>query len=144
MVRILLALLSAALIVASAAARAGERMGAAEAAERLTQGTLTLFDVRSPAEWKTTGVPKGALAVSVHGPGGYDGFGAEVIRLTGGDRGRPIALICARGGRSGRAQETLKRLGYTQVFDVMEGVEGRAGQPGWLARGLPVRPCTEC
>ena len=144
MMRICLALLSAALILASASARASERMNASEAAERLAAGTLTLFDVRSSAEWKATGLPKGALAVSVHGPGGYDGFGAEVVRLTGGDRGRSIALICARGGRSGRAQETLKRLGYTQVFDVIEGVEGRAGQPGWLARGLPVRPCTEC
>lgn len=144
MIKTCLALLSAALIVASASARASERMNAAEAAERLAAGSLTLFDVRSPAEWKATGLPKGALAVSVHGPGGYDGFGAEVVRLTGGDRGRPIALICARGGRSGRAQEMLKRLGYTQVFDVIEGVEGRAGQPGWLARGLPVRPCTEC
>jgi rhodanese-related sulfurtransferase len=125
-------------------ARASDLMTASDAAQRLNAGNLVLFDVRSPAEWKETGVAKGAQAVSVHGVGGYDGFGAEVVRLTGGDRSKPIALICARGGRSGRAQETLRKLGYTQVFDVIEGMLGRGNQPGWIARGLPTRPCTEC
>ena len=38
----------------------------------------------------------------------------------------------------------LKAQGFTQVLDISEGMLGRPGAPGWLARNLPTEPCLTC
>ena len=38
----------------------------------------------------------------------------------------------------------LKAQGYTQVYNVREGMAGSNAGPGWLARKLPVEPCSTC
>ncbi len=113
---------------ALAAARSGERL---------------LIDVRSPAEWRRTGLPAGAEAVSIHHPDGLEAFLEEVAALAG-DRDRPLALICAGGVRSARAAELLRARGFSDVADVGEGMLGSADGPGWLGRGLPTEPCGRC
>ena len=42
---------------------------------------------------------------------------AEVDRLVGGDRTRPIVVYCASGSRSARAKTQLEAAGYTQVVN---------------------------
>jgi rhodanese-related sulfurtransferase len=59
-------------------------------------------------------------------------------------RNRPIALICARGNRSSLASSALAEAGYTQVYNIREGMLGSPDGPGWLARGLPTDPCSTC
>jgi rhodanese-related sulfurtransferase len=116
-----------------------------EAAQRAAAADeILLIDVRSPAEWQAAGVPEHARLVSIHDPDGMAGFGDKILAAAGGDRGRSIALICARGSRSARARDYLARLGFSHVFDVREGILGRGDAPGWLARGLPIRPCASC
>ncbi len=51
---------------------------------------------------------------------------------------KPIALICATGGRSARLLAALKRAGYSGFIDVSEGMLGSRRGPGWIARGLPI------
>ena len=51
---------------------------------------------------------------------------------------KPIALICATGGRSGQLLRALKRAGYTGYIDVSEGMLGSPLGAGWIARGLAV------
>ncbi len=129
-------------LVALASPAAGEPglIDAAEAFRLARSGALVLVDVRSPAEWRATGLPAGALAATVHGPRGYEGFVARVRAALGGDIARPVATICAAGGRSARAAARLRAAGFRSVRDVSEGMEGRRGLPGWRARGLPVEP----
>lgn len=108
---------------------------AREAADRAARGTILLFDIRSPAEWRQTGIGRPALALSMHQPD----FMGKLARQVGKDRSRPIALICARGGRSRVMAVRLAAAGYSKVYDVPEGMLGSGAGPGWIARGLPTR-----
>ena len=139
----LLALVVVLAIVWSPAA-ADRRLSAADASARLAHGEITLIDVRSPEEWRETGVARDAQLATIHDPRGMAGFLEAVLGVVAGDRGRPIAVICAAGVRSARARRFLEAHGFTAVFDVSEGMLGRGDEPGWLARGLPIEPCRQC
>lgn len=128
-----------------AAAAAETRISAAQAYENVVNGSVTLIDIRSPQEWRKSGIPKGSLPVTMHNPSGREAFKDAILRAVNGDKSRPIALICAVGGRSHWAQRYLSKNGFTNVSDVAEGMFGRGRtQPGWLKRGLPVEPCRDC
>ena len=118
---------------------------AAEALSLARRGELIMFDVRSPQEWRETGVPEHAQTVTIHNPDGLPGFVAEVTNVAGMDKERPIALICARGNRSSVGVQALRRAGFKRILNVREGLfgNGRDG-PGWLGRGLPTSPCRRC
>lgn len=115
-----------------------------DALSRAKQGQVTIIDVRSPEEWKQTGLPLGAHAVTIHDPEGIDGFVRALTRSFGGRLDTPVALICATGRRSTRARIALVKAGFTQVLNIDEGMLGSANGPGWLARSLPVEPCKRC
>lgn len=100
------------------------------------QGQIVLLDIRSPQEWKETGLPNGAVPVTVH----RRDFVAAVLEVTKGDRTKTIALICATGGRSAMARRFLAGQGFTSVIDVSEGMLGNNYGPGWIRRGQPVTP----
>lgn len=120
---------------------------APDALRRLEAGSMILIDVRSEREWRETGIPRGALAISIHDPLGKAGFLEKVRAAIGDPTDRPIATICATGVRSGRTQTWLAEAGYTSVLNVREGMLGRRRasepvQPGWLNRELPTEPWT--
>ncbi|QPC43863.1 rhodanese-like domain-containing protein [Kaustia mangrovi] len=105
-----------------------------EAYERARAGTLVLVDIRTPPEWRRTGIGAGAVPLDMR-----DGsFRDELLDALGGDPSTPVAVICASGGRSARLQERLSLAGFTNVIDVPEGMTGGANGPGWIARGLPL------
>lgn len=122
----------------------GPEMSAPEAYEQVRAGTLTMIDIRTPQEWRQTGVPAGAYRLNMVQPGGEQGFVNEVLRLTGGDRSAPIGLVCRTGNRSSRVQQALIANGFTAVYNVREGMAGSGAGPGWARRGLPVEPCPAC
>jgi rhodanese-related sulfurtransferase len=97
----------------------------------------TLVDVREPAEWAETGVPKGAAMISVSRPDFVEAVTAKV----GGNKSKPVALICRSGNRSVKAAEALTAAGFTNVTNIGDGMLGRAfvGK-GWLAANLPTSP----
>ncbi len=113
---------------------AGDEMQPPEALAALRAGEILLVDIRRPEEWAATGIAEGALPLDMR----RDDFVAAVTALAGGDRKRPVALICAAGVRSDRTAERLAAAGFTDIIDVPEGMEGSAAGPGWIARGLPV------
>lgn len=127
-----------------ALASGDDRIGAAEAAERVTSGDLLLVDIRTPKEWRATGIPAGAQRSDWWQAGGRQRFLRDIMTITGGERDRPIALICARGGRSSQALRFLRAKGFSQVYDVNEGMLGSRSGPGWLAQKLAVTPCPDC
>ncbi len=119
-----------------------EIMTAPEAFKRVSAGELILIDVRSQEEWRETGIPKGALTISIHDPRGRTGFLEKVRAAIGEHPGRPVATICAAGVRSDHTRIWLTEAGYGPVVNVREGMLGRwrlfePDQPGWLKRGLP-------
>ncbi|MEJ1159580.1 rhodanese-like domain-containing protein [Prosthecomicrobium sp. N25] len=106
-------------------------------ARRLAQaGEVVLVDVRNPDEWHRTGVGEGAVPISMQDPAFLD----KLMEALGGDAGRPVAVICAAGGRSAQVAAALRARGFGTVHNVAEGMMGSAAGPGWLGRGLPVTP----
>lgn len=133
------------LLTAGAAAAEEPRITADSAYDLVRNGQLTLIDIRSRGEWRQSGIPAGALPVSMHDPGGKAAFARAVLQAVHGDKTRPIAVICAVGSRSRWAQAFLTTQGYQRVYDVSEGMFGRGKNlPGWIRRGLPVAPCPHC
>jgi rhodanese-related sulfurtransferase len=119
-------------------------LSAPEAYAAAAAGRLVIIDIRTPEEWRETGVAKGAARIDMLHPGGPQGFAGEVLRQVGGDRGAPIALICRTGNRTTRVGKALEQMGFTRVYNVKEGMIGSAAGPGWLRRGLPVESCGAC
>ena len=127
-------------------ARAEEKVITAPEANFEAQGGLRmLIDVRSPVEWKKTGVPVGAKQSSIEGFGGTTTFVAKVTKLVGCNKNMPISLICARGTRASAAAHILSEAGFTNIKNVREGLLGnRKDGRGWLKHKLPIRPCRNC
>ncbi len=136
---LLFALVWLAAAPADAASEKPVVIGPAEANASAQAGALILIDIRQPQEWRQTGVATPARTISMHDPGGPNGFLNAIIQAVGGDRARPIALICASGVRSTWAQRFLAARGFRQVYNVKEGMLGTGARPGWIRRGLPVR-----
>jgi rhodanese-related sulfurtransferase len=126
-------------LLASASASAASLIDSAQALAGVRAGEMTLIDVRSPGEWRGTGVARGARTVTIHDPEGLAGFVAAVTRAVDGRKDQPIAVICARGGRSSRAMRALRAAGFSKLSNVREGMLGnKIDGPGWLGRKLPV------
>jgi rhodanese-related sulfurtransferase len=107
---------------------------ATEAFAKAATGKITLIDIRTPEEWAQTGTGAGVQRLDMR----RDDFVSALDKLLGGDRTKPVALICARGVRSSRLSRTLREGGFTHVIDVPEGMLGSYAGPGWIERGLPI------
>lgn len=117
----------------------GGKLTVAEAHNQAVAGDILLLDIRTPREWQATGIGQGAQPLDMR----REDFLDVLDQLTGGDRTRPIAVMCARGVRSARLSNSLTEAGYTAILDVPEGMSGSAAGPGWVRAGLPVEPYSE-
>lgn len=105
--------------------------------ERARAGEIVLVDVRRPSEWKKTGGPETGHAITMHQDVGP--FLAKLRQAAAGNLAHPIALICATGEHSTWLLLQLRKVDFTNVVNVAEGVFGSGYGKGWLKRGLPVR-----
>lgn len=112
-------------------------MEAPEAHEKALKGEIVLIDIRTPEEWKQTGVPASAHAISMHQ--NAQTFISELLNAAAGDSEKPIAVICRTGSRSTALAAPLAKAGFPNVINVAEGVVGGPRGPGWTKRGLPLR-----
>lgn len=135
--RQLLALAAAALPLAGARAQQGTERAALsvrEAHEAARGKRVILVDIRTPEEWRDTGVAQDALRLDMTHPA----FEARLAGLRAENPGKPIALICRTAGRSRRLQETLTKRGWRDILDVRGGMLGDGRNRGWLDEGLPL------
>lgn len=119
-----------------------------QAWEFLQRTPEALFiDCRSDAEFFFVGHAVGSMHVPL-----YDGadwepnphFVADVRRLAGEARDRPLVIICRSGRRSVEAGEALEAAGFGRIYNVLHGFEGdlnperqRGKLNGWRYDGLP-------
>lgn len=137
--------LGAALSAAAGLALAVPDMTAPDAAAAVADGKITLIDIRTPPEWKETGVAHGAQMLNMLHPQGAPGFTNALLEKLNGDKNAPIALICRTGNRTTQVQRYLQSVGFTNVYNVKEGMAGSNAGPGWIKRGLPLDSCrTQC
>lgn len=115
-------------------ASAQEKIDAETAQAMAESGEVLLLDIRTPREWKQTGVSPLATPLNMRD----STFGSDLMTLIENNRDKPIALICASGGRSGYLAQVMAEAGFSAVYDVSEGMMGSKAGPGWIGTGLPV------
>ena len=113
---------------------AGDVLTADAARKAALNGEVVLVDIRTPDEWAETGVPDVAHQIDLRD----NQFVAKLKALMVANPGKPIAAICATGGRSTYLTEALAKSGV-QILNVREGMFGSKSGPGWLNRKLPTR-----
>ena len=123
-----------ALVLRVFAAEPGQ-LDAIQAHTRAEAGKLVLIDVRTEEEWRETGIGTSAVPISMLDRA----FLQKLDAAVGGDKTKPIAMICASGVRSAMVARALANYGFSWVYDVSEGMDGSRAGPGWLARKLPVK-----
>ncbi|MGE5154612.1 MAG: rhodanese-like domain-containing protein, partial [Bdellovibrio bacteriovorus] len=111
-----------ALLLTACLSEAGPTLSAPEAFEQTKSGQVTLIDIRTPPEWRRTGVAEGAHRIDMRHPKGPEGFFGEVLKEVDGDKSAPIALICRTGNRTTQVQKELLARGFTNVYNVKEGM----------------------
>lgn len=115
-----------------------------EALSKIQAGELTLVDVRTPEEWRASGVVPNAKRIDLQDTNGMSGFVAKVLAAVNGDKTAPVAVLCRTGSRSSYAQRYLQKEGFTNVINIPEGMIGSMAGPGWIGRKLPINPCPDC
>jgi rhodanese-related sulfurtransferase len=107
-----------------------------DTAKLVAEKKAILIDIRTPEEWKETGVAEGAHKLDMNDPM----FTAKLSKLMDGDRTKPVALICRTANRTRTVQAALMQQGgYTRVINVEGGMIGNSADKGWIAHGLPVK-----
>jgi rhodanese-related sulfurtransferase len=109
-------------------------MTAPTVAKLVQDKKLLLIDIRTPEEWQETGVAENAHKIDMTD----QMFMAKLSKLTGGDRTRPIALICRTANRTRTVQQALLQGGYAAVINVEGGMLGNIADQGWIKHGLPI------
>jgi len=87
----------------------GCNSGDTEQAWKMIDDGALLVDVRTPGEFNSGHLP-GAKLIPV-------GQVAARISEFGEDKSRPIVVYCKSGGRSGKAEKTLRANGYLNVVN---------------------------
>ena len=117
-------------------AQAGNLLGVSpdEALALQTQGALVV-DVRTPEEWKKTGIIPGSKGLTYFdATGGYDKDGwLKQLKTLVKSPGQPVILVCASGRRSNLVGKMLTtEAGYAKVYNLDKGVKG------WTAESKPL------
>lgn len=85
----------------------------AAAARKMIEAGAVVLDVRTPAEYSEAHLPT-ATNIPVQQ---FSERIAEVDKLVGGDKARPIVVYCAAGARAAKAKAQLDAAGYTNVVN---------------------------
>lgn len=105
-----------------------ERIEPDEALRRMQSSETILVDVRTPQEWKQTGVAAGAKAIDASNPS----FAADLKTVIDANPGKTFTFICRSGQRSAAVASRLEAAGMSHIAHV----EG--GMNAWVDDGLPV------
>lgn len=74
-----------------------------------------ILDVRTPEEWADGGTIADAHKINFFS----EDFDQQVSQL---DKTKPVMVYCAAGGRSAKAMEKMKALGFTEVYNLSGGM----------------------
>lgn len=99
-----------------------ENLTAQQVAAELSDGNVTLIDIRESEEL----TQNGKIPNSTHAPRGMLEFYADPTLpyyKSAFDKSKRIILHCASGGRSALAVQTLKQMGYDNVAHLDGGIK---------------------
>ena len=91
-----------------------------------------VIDIRTPAEWKETGIIKDAHKMMFFTPQGQPdiaGWFFELGQLVK-DKKTPILIYCAHANRTKSLGQGLTQMGFENVYELEGGIEN-----GWIKKG---------
>lgn len=95
---------------------------------------VPVVDIRTPAEWKETGVIKGSHLLTFFDESGranVDAWMAQFSKIAG--PGDAVVLVCRSGNRTGQVTRFLdQNAGYRKIAHLQKGISI------WIAAGNPV------
>ena len=100
---------------------------------------MLLVDIRTPEEWKQTGVVEGALLVTYSTPETF--LKAVQPQLKPGQR---LGLICRSGNRTSRAAQQIAPLVQGIVVDIQGGMNRVLGQGYRPVKPTKAQGCQSC
>lgn len=99
----------------------------------MLEENVPIYDIRRPEEWRQTGVIEGSQLLTFAGSSGrvIPDFLTRFTSVVGKDD--PVILICRTGSRTSTlARHLVEQLGYTQVYNVHNGITR------WISDGRPI------
>jgi rhodanese-related sulfurtransferase len=94
-----------------------------EASQKLINSTIPIVDIRTPSEWKETGILRGSIPIMLFDEKGKYNLSVFIEKLNKAvDTKKPFAIICRTGSRTIVLATFLsKKLGYT-VINLRSGI----------------------
>ena len=104
----------------------------ADAFEKLMEKGYPTIDIRTPMEWKQTGIIKGAHKMMFFDPKGQPDLAQWFFDLGHliKDKKEPILIYCAHANRSNALGQGLQQMGFENVYELKGGIEN-----GWIKSG---------
>jgi len=93
---------------------------------------VPVIDIRTPGEWRQTGIIKGAHKMMFFTPRGeadLTNWFFELGHLVK-NRKEPFIIYCAHANRTKSLGKGLEKMGFTQVYELQGGIEN-----GWIKAG---------
>jgi len=93
---------------------------------------VPVIDIRTPGEWKETGIIEGAHKMMFFTPTGQPDVASWFFELglLVKSKKDPIILYCAHANRTKSLGEGLTQMGFENVYELKDGIEN-----GWIKKG---------
>jgi len=102
---------------------------------KLQKQGVPVIDIRTPMEWKQTGIIKGAHKMMFFTPQGnadVANWFFELGHLVK-DKKEPFIIYCAHANRTKALGQGLTQMGFENVYELKDGIEN-----GWIKAGRPI------
>jgi rhodanese-related sulfurtransferase len=106
----------------------------AQQLETLEAKGVPVIDIRTPGEWKQTGIIEGAHKMMFFTPKGdadLANWFYDLGRLVK-DKEQPFIIYCAHANRTKVLGKGLEQMGFKHVYELKGGIEN-----GWIKAGKP-------
>jgi len=105
-----------------------------EELEKMQAKGVPVIDIRTPGEWKQTGIIKGAHKMMFFTPKGKADLANWFFDLGHlvKDRKESFIIYCAHANRTKALGQGLEQMGFKHVYELQGGIEN-----GWIKAGKP-------
>ena len=100
--------------------------------EKMQAKGVPVIDIRTPMEWRETGIIEGAhkmMFFTEKGEADLAGWFYNLGRLVK-DKNQPLIIYCAHANRTKALGEGLDQMGFKHVYELKDGIEN-----GWIKAG---------
>ena len=108
--------------------------------EELKKDGILIIDIRTPMEWRSSGIIEGAKPIMFFSPRGEPDVANFMFELGSllQSKDKPFVIYCAHANRTKTLGRWLNELGFKKVYELEGGIEY-----GWIDKGYKTVPYKE-